>query len=91
MGLLTTGDLDPASLAAYARTLTESNTTPPKDADLIAAFEDAQIPTTPYAFARDGTGQSTRALIAADAFAERDEPVIMSDGDWVRLQGVCNT
>lgn len=89
MGLLTTGDLPPDGLPPYARDLTEQDATWPNDATLIAAFEAARIPTTPYAYARDGTAKRTQALIAGDSFAERDEPVIMSDGNWVRLQGVC--
>lgn len=90
VGLLTTGDLPPESLVDFAREITESEPNFPKDKSLIAAFEAAKIPTGPFALARDETGQRTKTLIQNDPFAERDEPEIMSDGDWVRLQGICN-
>ncbi|MFT5067293.1 MAG: hypothetical protein ACJAXK_000996 [Yoonia sp.] len=90
MGLLTTGNLPTDVLANYARSVTEADPTFAKDDDLIAAFEAAQIPTTPFAYARDGSGQRTVKLIEGDAFAERDEPEILSDSNWIRLQGICN-
>lgn len=90
VGLLTTGDLPSDVLQVYARTVTEADPRFPKDKALIAAFTAAKIPTGPFAYARDVTGQRTRALIANDPFAERDEPEILDDADWVRLQGVCN-
>ena len=90
VGLLTTGDLPPESLVDYAREITESEPHFPKDKSLVAAFKLAQIPTGPFAMARDETGQRTKTLIQNDPYAERDEPEILSDGDWVRLQGICN-
>ena len=90
LGLLATGDLASENLADYARSLTEQDAAFPTDRVLIDAFAAAQLPTTPFAFARDGTGARTAGLIAADAHAERDEPEILSDADWIRLQGICN-
>jgi len=90
LGLLATGDLASENLADYARSLTEQDAAFPTDRILIDAFAAAQLPTTPFAFARDGTGARTAGLIAADAHAERDEPEILSDADWIRLQGICN-
>ena len=89
VGLLTTGDLPPESLVDYAREITESEPHFPKDKSLIAAFKFAQIPTGPFALARNETGR-TKTLMQNDPYAERDEPEILSDGDWVRLQGICN-
>ena len=89
LGLLTTGDLPAAALQEYARTVTEADPAFPSDADLIDAFDGAQIPTGPFAYARDASGQRTRVLIANDPFAERDEPEILDDANWVRLQGIC--
>ena len=88
--LLTTGDLPADSLVDYARAVTQADPSFPADSALIAAFEAAEIPTAPFAYARDATGQSSAGLIAADPYAERDEPVILSDAAWVRLQGICN-
>ena len=90
MGLLTTGNLPSDVLADYARSLTEADPTFANEDDLIAAFAAAQIPTTPFAFARDGSDAQAVKLIENDTFAERDEPEILSDANWVRLQGICN-
>ena len=91
LGLLTTGELPPDTLAGYARTMTEVEAAFPTDTALVKAFETVQIPTSPFAYARDDTGQTTQALLANDPYAERDEPEILSDSDWVRLQGICNS
>jgi len=90
VGLLTTGDLGADVLQDYARSVTEAEPRFPDDKALIKAFTAAEIPTSPFAYARDATGQRTRALIANDPYAERDEPQILDDANWVRLQGICN-
>ncbi len=90
VGLLTTGELPTESLADFARTVTEAEPSFLPSAAIIEAFQAAQIPTSPFAYARDASGQRTKALIASDPYAERDEPEIMDDADWVRLQGICN-
>lgn len=90
VGLLTSGELGAEALEDFARTVTEAGPENPKDRAIIQAFTAAKIPTGPYAYARDMTGQETRALIANDPFAERDEPEILDDANWVRLQGICN-
>lgn len=90
MGLLTTGELAPEDLEPYARALTEAKPSFPSNRVLINAFTAAQIPTGPFAYARDAAGKNTAALIANDPYAERDEPEILDDAGWVRLQGVCN-
>ena len=88
--LLTTGDLSSQALQSHARTITQADPDFPSDIDLIAGFERAKIPTAPFAYARDKTGQRTANLIAQDTFAQRDEPLILSDANWIRLQGICN-
>lgn len=87
--LLTTGDLPSDSLRSYAEDLL---TDPPGRADdnmLLPLFEAAQVPSTPFAYAVDVTGESTLGLIEADPMAGRSTPLILSDGDWISLQGVC--
>ena len=91
VGLLTSGELPSETLEEYARGVTEAERKFPSDKNLIRAFTTAQIPTGPFAYARDASGQLTRSLIANDPHAERDEPEILDDADWVRLQGICNS
>lgn len=89
MKLLTTGDLPPGTLEAYARAeLTATPPVPNADA-LIAAFAAARIPTAPYARAIDPDGTATRRLVEGDPYAGQAAPVVIGDGDWVALQGIC--
>ena len=61
---------------------------PPVD-PLIAAFDRAEIRSTPFAYALDITGERTLALIEADPRAGEGSRQVLSDADWVRLQGIC--
>lgn len=90
VSLLATGDIAANTLSSYSRRMVDAEPDFADAARMIAAFDAAQIPTAPFAFARDDSGQTVAALIAGDSYAERDEPEILSDADWVRLQGICN-
>jgi len=89
--LLTTGNMDPDSLSAHAeRLLTAPEHSIPNEA-LLAAFKAAQVPSSPYAYARDVSGETTLPLIEADPFTMpgMGQMPVLSDGNWVRLQGIC--
>ncbi|MDZ7710149.1 MAG: hypothetical protein U5K36_08835 [Roseovarius sp.] len=88
--LLATGSLSDDALRAHAEMLLKEPPAPVPDAALIAGFARWQVRTTPYAYARDVTGETVLGLIEADPFArETDLPPILSDGNWLRLQGIC--
>ncbi len=89
--LLTSGRLAPDMLDAYAEHMLTRPQTEPDRAALMAAFADAQVRSTPYAYARDITGESVLELIEADPM--RGQPVnpLLSDADWLRLQSVCGS
>jgi hypothetical protein len=87
--LLTTGDIPAEVLRAYAEILVSG---PPRDLDqstLPGNFDAARVPTTPFAYAVDPSGESTLPLIEADPMAGVAIPIILSDSDWVSLQGIC--
>lgn len=87
--LLTTGDPGEAALQRYAETMLIR---PPADIPeevLLQAFEQARLRSTPYAYARDISGETTLALIEADPFAVTAPEPILRDADWLRLQGIC--
>jgi hypothetical protein len=84
--LLTTGDLPETSLAAYAEAVLTDAPAPVGDQALLAAFAEARVASTPYAYARDISGETTLTLIEADPGSA--EPVL-PDADWVGLQGIC--
>ncbi len=87
--LLTTGDLPPDALQGFGEAFLRDHPAPPPDAALIAAFEAAQVPLTPYATARAGFGQPAPGLIEADPFKGLIPSPLIGDSDWVALQAVC--
>lgn len=87
--LLTRGELPADRLRTYAETVLVR---PPRTAEmgaLIAAFSEAGVRSEPYAYARDVTGETTVALIEADPVPPEAARPILSDGEWVALQGIC--
>lgn len=88
--LLTTGDPGEAALRSYAEyLLADAPSAPLSDAVLLEGLKAWSVRAAPYAYARDISGESTLALIEADPFAAEAPPPILSDGDWLRLQGIC--
>ena len=87
--LLTTGDIPHAALAGYAETLLTSQPTFVSENAILAQFQATEIHASPYAFAVDISGETTLALIEADAAAGKSAKPILDDGDWVSLQGIC--
>lgn len=88
--LLTTGELTDDMLRAWAEDLVLLTHKPHDTAALLDAFSEHGVKSTPYAYAVDVSGESTLALIEADPFVTSPQPVL-SDGDWVALQGICET
>ncbi len=87
--LLTTGDFPSDALRRYAEVIAARAPTALAPDALIGKFAEAQISTRPYAYAVDITGETTLPLIEADPVNPADAPQILTDGDWVALQGIC--
>lgn len=89
--LLATGQLTDDTLRDHAETLLKSPPDASPDAMLLDGFAHWQVRVAPYAYARDITGETVLSLIEADPFARGAEPPppILSDADWLRLQGIC--
>jgi hypothetical protein len=90
LSLLTTGDLPHGSLGAYAEQLLVAPDEQPPTDNLLARFAAARVPSTPYAFALDVTGETSVALIEADPMAGGGGLPVLSDAEWVALQGICS-
>lgn len=87
--LLTQGEIAQDTLRTYAETLF-ANPPPRADDDiLLSLFADAQMPSTPFAYAVDVTGETTLGLIEADPMQGVDVRGILSDAEWISLQGIC--
>jgi len=87
--LLTTGEISDAALDAYAEILMTAPRREPDTANLLALFEAANVRATPYARARDITGESVLALIEGDPMQSRETEPLIPDSTWLRLQGLC--
>ena len=87
--LLTTANLPDAAIKGYGETVLAASPTALGDAALIAAFEAAQIPETPYALSVDPDGTMTGGLAAGDPYKGLAPSPLVADDDWVALQGIC--
>jgi len=87
--LLTTGQLPTDTLRAYAEARLTEPSLSVDDTALLEAFEDQDMRSSPYAYALDITGEKTLPLIEADPYANTTSRPVLSDGDWIRLQGIC--
>ncbi|MDT8854252.1 hypothetical protein RNZ50_04205 [Paracoccaceae bacterium Fryx2] len=88
--LLTTGVLSPDAVAGYAEVILRQTREPLDAGLLLPRFEAAGVPSTPYAFALDPSGESVLPLIEADPFRSGAPRPVMADGDWVSLQAICS-
>jgi hypothetical protein len=87
--LLTTGHLSDATLSDYAQHVLTSDGAEIDTPDLLARFAATGVPSTPYAYAIDISGEATLSLIEADPSAGGGARVLLSDDQWVALQGIC--
>lgn len=86
--LLTSGTLSQRALGAHAERLMAE---PPPVVDqttLAAELADMRLPAAPLAYAKDISGDTTSELLRGGVDLAAAAPV-MSDGDWVALQGIC--
>lgn len=88
--LLTTGQLAPATIAAYARKILVTTNPLPADAILLAGFKKAGFASSPLAYALDKSGETTLPLIEGDPFRNRAYKPLLSDDDWIGLEGICS-
>jgi hypothetical protein len=87
--LLTTGHLPQATLAKFAKGLLNSAVIIPDDTRLINALYKQEVAITPYAVARDITGQETAHLLSAETTRPSPARPVLNDTLWVGLQGIC--
>ncbi|GAA0293974.1 hypothetical protein [Rhodovulum strictum] len=87
--LLTTGHLPERALDQHARTVLTAPPRPLPDDALIERFARAGVPSAPYAYALDISGERVLGLVEADPMRGKLAPPLLSDGDWVQLQAIC--
>lgn len=89
--LLTSGTLPAEAVEGYAESALRARHPPVPDETLLAAFAQASVPSTPYAYAVDPSGETVLGLIEADPFRGKAPPLLLADEDWVSLQAICET
>ncbi len=87
--LLTTGNIPSAQLDSYSEKLLVEPSRPIPPDTMLAAFASASVRSSPYAYAIDISGESTIGLIEADPVPPELAKPVLTDGDWVALQGIC--
>ncbi|WP_136637224.1 hypothetical protein [Pseudooceanicola onchidii] len=87
--LLTIGDMPGGALRKYAEHLLTNDRTALDTAALLNRFANAQVRSSPYAYALDLSGESTLPLIEGDPFRAEAPPPLLPDADWLRLQEIC--
>ncbi len=87
--LLTTGEMPKDALAGYGETLLNTPQAQLADEPLLKAFEAQSIPSAPYAYARDISGETTLGLIEADPMRAKEIPEILDAAQWAALQEIC--
>ncbi len=88
--LLTTGGLTPEIVDTYTEQVLSEPRPSVADEKLLAVFSQSALPSTPYAYARDITGETVLGLIEADPMAGRTLEQVLPDRDWVQLQNICS-
>lgn len=88
-GLLTTGEIPPAILQQNAQRLAMGGALVADPELLHDALVAARVPQAPYLAVADAWSGSMPEL-ADDPIAGEDNPMILSDSDWVSLQNICD-
>ncbi|WP_108482588.1 hypothetical protein [Oceaniglobus ichthyenteri] len=87
--LLTTGHMPVETLETYAERLMLRPPSKIDTDDLLERFRLAGVSSTPYGYALDISGEDTLPLIEADPVAPEAQRTVLTDGQWVTLQGIC--
>jgi hypothetical protein len=87
--LLTTGELTQNTLDQYAERVLVAERPELVDEIALALFSQAKIPSSPYAYARDITGETVLTYIEADPMSGVSPMPVLADRDWVLLQNIC--
>jgi hypothetical protein len=84
--LLLQGRVPEKGLKRMAEGVVADSPVPVADGDLINRMTAVKVPSEPYAYARDFSGESTETLIAANS---ANTVPILDDGNWIALQRIC--
>ena len=86
---LSTGEVAEKHYESYARRKITAVPDTFTAEDLLDRFSGSRVPSTPYAYAVDPSGQRTKLLIDLDPITDT-YPVILTDDEWLALQAICD-
>ncbi|WOI56603.1 hypothetical protein [Palleronia sp. LCG004] len=89
VNLLTRGEIPDIALADYAQSLLSEPQDPLSAEIFLEKMEEARIPATPYAEAREAAGESMDPLIEADPVTAAEAEPVLPAGEWRALQQIC--
>lgn len=87
--LFASGTISPDAAKAYAEATVLREPKPVETSALLERFDARGIASRPYAFMVDPSGETVLELIEADATRDTESDAVLSDFDWVSLQGIC--
>ncbi|MEL7025918.1 MAG: hypothetical protein AAGO57_01645 [Pseudomonadota bacterium] len=87
--LVTTGRLSERALTAHAERRAQSPARSPDQGDLVARFAALDLPSEPFAYAKDISGETVLGLIEAGSIPISEARPALTDSAWVALQGIC--
>ena len=86
--LLTTAELPDTALSGYGEVLLRTAPAALPEASVLAAFEAAQVPATPYALAV--LPEANAGLATNDPYKGLAPSPLIPDESWIALQGICS-
>ena len=85
LAILSTGRLRDVDLERMAEWVVAAPLTPVPEVDLLQAMDRTGVPTAPYGYAKDISGESTLAFVENNG----DAAPVLDDTDWIALQAIC--
>ena len=85
LAILSTGRLRDVDLERMAEWVVAAPLTPVPEVDLLQAMDRTSVPTAPYGYAKDISGESTLAFVENNG----DAAPVLDDTDWIALQAIC--
>lgn len=89
LSLLTTGRVSAPALQDHAEALLTTEEDPVDPKTLLSAFQTVGVSAKAYAFAKDISGETTLPLIEGAELSSSARP-LLSDGQWIALQQICD-
>lgn len=89
-GIALDRSVDNELLLDFSKSILTDPRQPIKQERLLEIFETAEFPSTPFGLSFNGNQEIANAAVERDPYMDRTYPPLLSDGDWIRLQSICD-